>query len=187
MVLSVPKMTVKNHAIMRHPVDRYEEMPLLQVQFPKAVTTTIEFCETKPLCPFFVGSRPPPAPLQAIDDLGATDELIEIPGDLTNDHAEELPRVMTRAEVDRELRRPVCGSPVSGERSADTSHRPETSLEAMIELARRRAEFEKRTPFRAVRSRKPNDRARREAEAADAAEAALRFLQGECESERPVL
>ena len=68
-----------------------------------------------------------------------------------------------------------AGARGTAEQSAHTNDLAEGSLEAMIDIERMRREFEKRTPFRAERSRKPNDRARIEAEAV---EAILRSLEG---------
>ena len=102
--------------------------------------------------------------VEATDALNATDKPAELKGNLTNHHPKELPDVMTPAHFEWESLRSEAGGDL---------------LEAMIDIERMRREFEKRTPFRAQRSRKPNDRVQREEEAA---EAALRSLLGECES-----
>ncbi len=60
-------------------------------------------------------------------------------------------------------------SPLSAERSARERDRADGSLEANLDLERRRREFKKQSPFRAKRPEKRSERARREAEEAEAA------------------
>ena len=67
-------------------------------------------------------------------------------------------------------------SPGDVERSAPVRSMADGSLEANLDLERRRREFKKRSPFRAMRPEKRSERARREAEEA---KAALRARSGQ--------